>query len=230
MEYKQFKHISFDLWLTLIQSNPEYKQKRNRLMIDFFSINLEPSVVDDSYNKFDKLFNNINEITGGNLNAKELWLIFLAEMNVDVQLLNLTALQAFTDKTEKLFFEYHPTLLDNRTPQLLERLVNEGYTLSLLCNTSFTESNFLKKLLVLLGIDKYLSFKLYSDEMGYSKPNINVYEQLYNEAQKLRPLTKKDILHIGDNPRADLWGAKNFGIEGRLLLPRETVVTVFGNK
>ncbi len=230
MKYKQFSHISFDLWLTLIQSNPKYKQRRNRLMLEFFEIELEASVVDETYNRFDKLFNNINEITGGNMDAKELWLIFLAEMNVDVQLLNLTSLQAFTDKTEKLFFEYHPTLLDARTPQLFERLVNEGHTLSLLCNTAFTESTFLKKLLDLLGVGKYLSFKLYSDEMGYSKPNIKVYEKLYSEVQKLKPLTKKDILHIGDNPRADLWGAKNFGIEGRLLLPGETVVTVFENK
>lgn len=230
MEYKQFSHISFDLWLTLIQSNPEYKKRRNRLMIEFFNIALEPSIVDEIYNRFDRLFNNINEITGGNMDAKELWLIFLAELKVDVQLLNLATLQEFTNKTEELFFQYHPTLLDDRTPQLFERLVNEGHTLSLLCNTAFTESTFLKKLLVLLGIDKYLSFKLYSDEMGYSKPNIKVYERLYTEAQRLKTLTKKDILHVGDNPRADLWGANNFGIQGRLLLPGETVVSVFENK
>lgn len=227
MEYKQYSHLSFDLWLTLIQSNPVYKQKRNRLMIEHFGITLDPSVVDESYNKFDKLFNNINEITGGNLDAKELWLIFLAEMNVEVELLNLDSLQAFNEKTEKLFFEFHPTLIDERTPQLFERLVNEGHTISLLCNTAFTESPFLKRLLIQLGIDQYFSFKLFSDEMGYSKPNIKVFEKLFEEAQKLKPLTKKDILHVGDNPRADLWGANNFGFDARLLLPGETIVTVF---
>ena len=227
MEYKQYSHVSFDLWLTLIQSNPVYKQKRNRLMIEYFGITLDPSVVDESYNKFDKLFNNINEITGGNLDAKELWLIFLAEMNVEVELLNLDSLQAFNEKTEKLFFEFHPTLIDERTPQLFERLVNEGHTISLLCNTAFTESPFLKRLLIQLGIDQYFSFKLFSDEMGYSKPNIKVFEKLFEEAQNLKPLTKKDILHVGDNPRADLWGANNFGFDARLLLPGETVVTVF---
>ena len=199
-------------------------------MIEYFGITLDPSVVDESYNKFDKLFNNINEITGGNLDAKELWLIFLAEMNVDVQLLNLDSLQAFNEKTEKLFFEFHPTLIDEHTPQLFERLVNEGHTISLLCNTAFTESPFLKKLLIQLGIDQYFSFKLFSDEMGYSKPNIKVYEKLFEEAQKLKPLSKKDILHVGDNPRADLWGANNYGFDARLLLPGETVFTVFENK
>ena len=227
MEYQQYRHISFDLWLTLIQSNPNYKQKRNRLMIDFFNIQIEPDIVDETYNKYDFLFNRINEITGGNLDCYEMWLVFLSEINVDIKNLDVKLLQEFIDETEKLFFAYNPTLIDNNTPQLFEQLVNEGHTLSLLCNTAFTKSNFLRKLLEHLGVAKYLSFQLYSDEMGYSKPNIKVYEQLFSEANKLKLLAKTDILHVGDNPIADLGGAKNFGIQGRLLLPGETVVTVF---
>ena len=227
MEYQKFSHISFDLWLTLIQSNPEYKQKRNRLMIEFFNIDKDPVIVDDTYNKFDNLFNGINEITGGNLDPYELWLIFLSHLDIDIKKISIEHLQAFIDETEKLFFEYHPTLIDKTTPQLFERLVNKGHTLSLLCNTAFTKSPFLKRLLAHLKIDKYLSFQLYSDEMGYSKPNVKVYEQLFSEASKLKILTKEAILHIGDNPIADLWGAKNFGINGRLLMPGETVVSLF---
>ena len=229
MEYQKFSHISFDLWLTLIQSNPAYKQKRNRLMIEFFGIDKDPVFVDETYNRFDNLFNGINEITGGNLDPYELWLIFLSHLDIDIKKINIQYLQEFIDETEKLFFEYHPTLLDENTPQLFERLVNKGHTLSLLCNTAFTKSPFLKRLLAHLGIDKYLSFQLYSDEMGYSKPNIKVYEQLFSEVSKLKPITKGEILHIGDNPIADLWGATNFGITGRLLLPGETVVTVFND-
>ena len=85
MDYSQYSHISFDLWLTLIQSNPYYKQKRNRLLIEFFNISIDPQIVDDTYNKFDRLFNAINEITGGNLDSYELWLIFLGELNVNVK-------------------------------------------------------------------------------------------------------------------------------------------------
>jgi len=227
MEFEKFSHISFDLWLTLIQSNPAYKQKRNRLMIDYFGIDKDPVLVDDAYNKFDNLFNGINEITGGNLDPYELWLIFLHQLDIDIKKISIQYLQAFIDETEKLFFDYHPTLLDDSTPQLFERLVNKGHTLSLLCNTAFTKSPFLKKLLAHLGIDKYLSFQLYSDEMGYSKPNIKVYEQLFNEVSKLKTVTKENLLHIGDNPIADLGGATNFGITGRLLLPGETVVSIF---
>ena len=227
MEFQKFSHISFDLWLTLIQSNPEYKQKRNRLMIEFFGIDKDPALVDEAYNKFDSLFNGINEITGGNLDPYELWLIFLNHLDVDIKKMNVEYLQLFIDETEKLFFDYHPTLLDAQTPQLFERLVNKGHTLSLLCNTAFTKSPFLKRLLAHLGIAQYLSFQLYSDEMGYSKPNIKVYEALFNNASQIKAVTKADILHIGDNPIADLWGATNFGITGRLLLPGETVVTVF---
>ena len=37
-ELYKYKHISFDLWLTLIKSNPEFKSKRNLLFRDFFEI------------------------------------------------------------------------------------------------------------------------------------------------------------------------------------------------
>ena len=94
-------------------------------------------------------------------------------------------------------------------------------------NTAFTKSDFLKKLLVQLEIDEYFSFKLFSDEMGYSKPNIKVYETMYQEVQKIRPLSKDKILHVGDNPFADLQGAINFGIKGGLLQPGQTVCTFF---
>jgi len=228
MRYQQYGHVSFDLWLTLIKSNPAYKQKRNRLMMEFFSIEMNPQSVDEIYNKCDKVFNKINEITGGNLDAYELWLIFLGELNVDISKLSTHILQQFIDETEKLFFEYHPTLLDANTPKLFKQIVEEGITISLLCNTAFTKSVFLKKLLALLEIDKYFSFQLYSDEMGYSKPNIKVYQQLFDGVQKIKPITKEQIIHVGDNPIADFFGANNFGIKGGLLMPGETVCTFFG--
>ena len=227
MDYSQYSHISFDLWLTLIQSNPYYKQKRNRLLIEFFDISIDPQIVDETYNKFDRLFNAINEITGGNLDSYELWLIFLGELNVNVKEVSFELLKEFIAKTEVLFFQLSPVLIDENTPQLFERLVNEGHTLSLLCNTAFTRSHFLRKLLQQMGVAKHLSFQLYSDEMGYSKPNIIVYETLFREVQKIKPLTKNQIIHVGDNPIADYKGARNFGIESRLLLQGETVCSVF---
>ena len=66
-------------------------------MIDFFSIDLEPSIVDAVYSKCDRVFNTINEVTGGNLDANELWLIFLSEVNVDVKSMTLERLQEFID-------------------------------------------------------------------------------------------------------------------------------------
>jgi len=227
MDYSQYSHISFDLWLTLIQSNPYYKQKRNRLLIEFFDISIDPQIVDDTYNKFDRLFNAINEITGGNLDSYELWLIFLGELNINVKEVSFNLLKEFIAKTEVLFFQLSPILIDGNTPLLFERLVDEGHSLSLLCNTAFTRSHFLRKLLQQLGVAKYLAFQLYSDEMGYSKPNIIVYETLYREVQKIKPLRKNQIIHVGDNPVADFKGARNFGIESRLLLSGETVCTVF---
>ncbi|MFP5041353.1 HAD family hydrolase [Parasediminibacterium sp. JCM 36343] len=227
MDYRQFKHISFDLWLTLIQSNPYHKQKRNELLIDFFNIDAELSVVSATYSKFDKLFNKVNEITGRNLDAYELWLIFLNDLQVDIKKISKAQIDAFVAATEKLFFEYPPVLIEPSTPHIFKRLVAEGHTLSLLCNTAFTTSVFLRKLLDQLHISPYFSFQLYSDEMQYSKPSPQVYERMFQEVSKIKTITKKDILHIGDNEFADLMGATNFGIAGKLLQPGQGIGHLF---
>jgi putative hydrolase of the HAD superfamily len=82
--------------------------------------------------------------------------------------------------------------------------------------------------LVQLGIDSYFSFKLFSDEIGYSKPNPLAYKTMYQNVLSLKPtIEKHQILHVGDNPIADLQGAENFGINGKLLLPNMVISHLF---
>lgn len=223
MNQPLIKHFSFDLWLTLIQPNPYYKQKRNRLVIAYFNIDTTPELVDNIYSKYDKLFNTINEITGGNLDAYEMWLIFLDELGVDIRTVTPTVIDDFKRQTEQLFFENPPTLLDKNTISVFKTLKNKGNTLSLLCNTAFTESGILRKLLLQLGVSNYLDFLLFSDEMGHSKPHRNVFEHLFREANALKPLLHTEILHVGDNPIADVKGANAFGIQSLLLPPNQGI-------
>ncbi len=226
MNQHPIKHFSFDLWLTLIQPNPYYKQKRNRLVIAYFNIDTTPELVDQVYSKYDRLFNTINEITGGNLDAYEMWLIFLDELGVDIRTVSPSVIEDFKQQTEQLFFENPPTLLDKNTLSVFKTLKDNGCTLSLLCNTAFTESSILKKLLIQLGASDYLDFLLFSDEMGYSKPNKKVFEHLFNQANALKPLLHKEILHLGDNPIADVKGANEFGIQSLWLPPNKGISDV----
>jgi len=55
---------------------------------------------------------------------------------------------------------------------------------------------------------------LFSDEAGIRKPDPRIF-QIATERLKVKPC---DIVHIGDNLKSDVWGAKNAGFKAIYLL------------
>ena len=58
---------------------------------------------------------------------------------------------------------------------------------------------------------------IFSDEVGVSKPNIKIFEYLYENTQKIKQLEKSKIIHVGDNIKADYEGALKFGFDAKLV-------------
>ena len=80
-----YKHISFDLWLTLIKSNPNYKSKRNQLFKDFFEIEYDIEIVSQKVRYYDVVCNSINEKTGKNIDTDEIYLLILSSLGYDIK-------------------------------------------------------------------------------------------------------------------------------------------------
>lgn len=227
IDHEKFSHISFDLWLTLIKSNPAFKEKRNDLLVNYFGLKQERNTVNQTVRKFDLVFNTINETTGGQLGVMDMWMIILHDLQCDSIKMTKGNLQGFIDSAAKLFFEYPPVLMDENTSGLFNFLTKKNITLSLLSNTGFIGGSMLRTLIQQLNIDKYLSFQLYSDEMGYSKPNEKVFDNVYARVLKIKDIHKSSILHIGDNENADVVAAKSFGFASRLLEPNQEITQLF---
>lgn len=223
----KFSHISFDLWLTLIKSNPGFKEKRNRLLKDYFELKKDIITVNQTVRKFDLLFNTINETTGGQIGVQEMWMIILHDLQCDNIHITKENLQGFIDKAAKIFFEYPPVLMDENTKNLFDFLTKKDITLSLLSNTGFIGGKMLRRLIQQLNLDGYFSFQLYSDEMGFSKPNKQIFGQVYTDVLKIKDIHKNLILHIGDNKNADVKGAELFGFASRLLEPNQKITQLF---
>jgi hypothetical protein len=81
--YKKYKHISFDLWLTLIKSNVNYKPKRDKLFREFFEIDCSLDRVSEIIRNYDLMCNNINETTGENFETNEIYLLILGSLGID---------------------------------------------------------------------------------------------------------------------------------------------------
>ena len=75
----------------------------------------------------------------------------------------------------------------------------------------------MSKLLNFYELNNYFSFQIYSDEVGFSKPNKEIFNLVFDSINKITTIEKKEILHIGDNIIADYNGAINFGFDAFLI-------------
>lgn len=216
-----YKHYSFDLWLTLIRSNPRFKKERASYFHSFFNRkgkSLEE--VAAIFRKVDLMVNSINECTGKNIDAEEMYLMVISIINdysPDFQDVDPASLY---DKMELLLLENMPLMYCPDSRDILCRIRDSGScTTSLLSNTGFIKGKTLRKVLAHLELDRVLDFQLYSDEVRMSKPNPDFFRLMLDSIDRSRHtvLELHEVIHIGDNPMADVRGAEALGIKSLLI-------------
>jgi len=213
-----YRHISFDLWLTLIKSHPEFKVKRNLLYKEYFKIGKPIEEVAAVIRKFDLLTNSINEKVGRNFDTFEIFYLILDGLSVDINNYGREQLQEFYDFNDEILMQYKPVLLHDNIPKLLKQIHEEGKTMNILSNTAFIKGSSLRKILASYGLDEYFAFQAYSDETGYSKPAPEMYQYAYDQILKTATIAKHEVLHVGDNRLSDYNGAINFGFDAHLII------------
>ncbi len=217
IEYSHYNHLSFDLWLTLIKSNPEFKKKRNILFKDFFEVDFSIEKVTEIIRYYDLLCNNINEKSGLNIDTFEIYYLVLNDLNVNVSEIEIDRLSEFYKEAEILFMKFKPNLIYPKIQLLFKEIVEQEKTISILSNTAFIKGFTLRKLLLHYELDNYFSFQIYSDETGFSKPSKEIFQLVHNEITSLKSIEKKEVLHIGDNKIADYDGAIKYGFDALLI-------------
>ncbi len=205
------KHISFDLWLTLIKSHPLFKKKRAEYIHSRFNPKgLTVEQIDSLIRKLDKVFDWHNEHTGQKLAARTMYNTILQFTHNDF---NVEMGEEITQYSDQLFLEYLPELLNDNIIPMLSNLRERGYTLNLSSNTGFIEGHTLQKALEQLNMLHYFSFCIYSDQVGASKPSASFFQEVYKKVN----VAKDEVLHIGDNPITDYKGALAFGFRALLI-------------
>ncbi|MEO8255005.1 MAG: HAD family hydrolase [Flavobacterium sp.] len=217
INYINYSHLSFDLWLTLIKSHPEFKIKRNLMFRDFFEIDSTIEKVSEVIRYYDVLCNNINEKTGLNINTYEIYYLILNALEVDINKYGTDTLDQFYNETERLFMEYKPVLMFSNIKNLFHEITQENKSINILSNTAFIKGRTLRKLLAYYELTDYFKFQIYSDEVGFSKPNNEIFQLVFDEVNAFKKTEKKEILHIGDNSIADYNGALKYGFDAHLL-------------
>ncbi|MBY0487863.1 MAG: HAD family hydrolase [Flavobacteriaceae bacterium] len=218
LEYSKYKHISFDLWLTLIKSNPEFKNKRNLLFKDFFGLENTIEKITEVVRYYDVLCNNINEKTGLNFDTFEIYYLILNALNARLDDITTEHLNQFYNETEILFMDNKPELINPQTNLMFKDMISQNKTISILSNTGFIKGYTLRKLIIDYELNDYFKFQIYSDEVGYSKPNPKMFQLVFDNISVLKNIKKQEIIHVGDNQNADYNGAISFGFNAYLLI------------
>lgn len=193
--------------------------------MEHFGIQGQNSAVHEAFSQFDRLFNAINEATGQNLTRHQMLYTILEHLGKEVEAVPRSMLDVFFEASDALFFEHRPQLIDPDTVATLQAMREAGITLSILSNTGFILGGSLRKMMPLLGLEGCFDFQLYSDELGSSKPSLYAFAEVYRQAAEIRPLEKLEILHLGDNRKADYNGARSAGMAALLLDPENDRIT-----
>ncbi len=204
------RHISFDLWLTLIKSHPEFKEKRAIfLQKEFNPRRFSVRDIMEIVQKTDKISDRLNEITGKKVPTRHMYRRILQDLGNDPLVLNDELLNQINLKVCDLFTEFPPQFLNTSVKPMLHSLQDEGYTLNLSSNTGFIEGNTIAVTLKQLKIAEYFVFCIFSDEIEASKPSAAFFEKVYEKVT----VRKDEVLHVGDNYKADFEGALSYGFK-----------------
>lgn len=217
-----YKHYSFDLWLTLIKSNPSFKQERNKYFFNHYNFtNKSLEEVGQVFRNVDLMCNAINEKAGGNIHAEEMYLMAISMINDYSNPFTGIDVNTLYDEMEQLVFQYMPAVYCTATHKVLSSIKEKGdSTIGLLSNTGYIKGRTLRTVLQHLELDQYFDFLLFSDEAGISKPNPAFFQLMLDTVSQnwnATGIAQHEIVHIGDNAHADIGGATQAGIKSVLI-------------
>lgn len=209
-------HFSFDLWRTLIKSHPSFKKERAKHLHKNYNFsNKSLSEIEFIIRQTDLMCNGINEKTGRNLDAEEMYFMILYQINGDASVFGKVDIQQLYYEIELLIEKYTPLVYDENTISVLTEIkALPDVTLNILSNTGFIKGKTLRKVLRKNGLADFFDFQFYSDELEASKPSRVFFNAMLNQVDFIRKMeTPRDkIIHIGDNYIADIQGAIACGI------------------
>jgi putative hydrolase of the HAD superfamily len=231
---ENIRHFSFDLWMTIIKSNPIFKKERALYFFkNFNSLKKSIEEVELVFRNIDLMMNAINEKTGKNLDADEMYLMAVFNLNGSLSPFENINGETIYNELEKLIFEYNPVAFSTETYSILDKIKQNKCTINILSNTGFIKGSTLRKVLDNLELSKYFDFQIYSDEVGMSKPDARMYQYLLENIYSIpknKNILLNQVLHVGDNAIADIKGAQLAGINAFQINTNNKLIThLFNN-
>jgi putative hydrolase of the HAD superfamily len=190
--------VTFDLWGTLILDVDGYNQRIRKKREDLLMRELEGISREAISRALTHSWKNIEEIRST-----------LKDVPTDDHISILASLLGVERNLERAYTEailHIPPPLNPFTREVLSAL---HVKIALVSNTGRTPGSVMRILLSSMGILHHFDVTLFSNEVGYLKP----HPEIFLEASRNLGVPLSEILHVGDDPVADIEGACTLGMK-----------------
>jgi len=212
--------VTFDLWETLIVDEPEWDLARRKMRCGGLHRVLSRSGIDLSLEEllrgYDESAHWLLTVWKDNLETTTTeqirYIIRAASRKTAVLPDDPLLISELEEAYVRPVLTLPPRLNDDVIPTL-QHMQGRVHTLGIVSNTGRTPGRILRQLLRQLGIYEFFRATVFSDEVGWRKPD----RRIFARAAEMLGVQSSSILHIGDNPEADVWGAKQAGMQALLL-------------
>lgn len=206
-------HISFDVWNTLIIANPAFAAARTGYLA--WALKRDTAEVKDAYTRVKKQVDTAAEDTGVGYTTPEVYAKLFEALNVEY---NDIFAEALMYDVNDLFLRHPPTIVDS-VKRLIALARSRGLTVSIGSNSNFISGRQMYPWL-LSQFDHAFSYGVFSDLERTAKPSATFFGRVIDNARQCRgqgAVPPHAIVHVGDNPICDGWGADEVGIRGLLV-------------
>ncbi|NHN56250.1 HAD family hydrolase [Calidifontibacter sp. DB0510] len=209
--------ISLDIWGTLVGSDPAFKPARNEMLRRALAPSVAADRFDATLRAADRDADEICMTRGRDVGFTERLDLALARLGagavIPEQVDDLMAAQADLART------HHPRPLHPDLPGLVAAAA-AAKAVVLTSNTGMLPGSLMRELLALAGFPAGLG-EVFSNETGWAKPAPQIFACTIEMARNLDETCEgaRFVIHLGDNPVADVDGATAAGLRALLVAP-----------
>ncbi len=207
--------IAFDLWETLITDLPEIAQRQESARIAGLLAILSESghavshegiaaAHRETWHRCWALYWSQDH----DVSARGQVCHFLEILGLDCTLLDESLLRRCEDAYGRPALDYPPVLVDGAL-EVLREAQNLGLSVGVISNTGRTPGWALRRLVRQLGLGDSIDVMVFSNEHGECKPLPSIFESMRAEIG----CEFREMMFVGDNLFADVWGAQQCGME-----------------
>jgi len=212
--------VTFDLWETLLIDEAEKDLLRRRMrcegltqVLSRFGVNLSLADILRGYDSSVAWFQSFWRQNRDIPTIEQIrYVLKIAAGSSTVRRESWNAIKELEEAYTAPALLVTPSLNPDAVPTL-NSMRDRGCRIGLISNTGRTPGRVLRLLLNRLGVLHYFYATVFSDEVGWLKPDRRIFQVA---AEKLC-VEMPRIVHIGDDPERDAWGAKQAGMRAILL-------------